>query len=119
MVLHSHNFYQIYCTSKKTGFLFFLSLIFFLLRDAVLRVTPLVLAISFQQTCQRNLQRKYWDLWLVWSTNVWGYPEYEDCPHHVEKLQDYQKAVEDVVGGEHVDVSLRGVDGGVEDTGGE
>ena len=47
------------------------------------------------------------------------YPEYKDSPHHVEKLQDYQEAVEDVVGGEHVDVGLRGVDGGVQDTGGE
>ena len=47
------------------------------------------------------------------------YPEYEDSPHHVEKLEDYQEAVEDVVGGEHVDVGLCGVDCGVQDTGGE
>ena len=52
--------------------------------------------------------------------SVWGvYPEYEDGPHQVEELQDDQEAVEDVVGGEHVDVGLRGADGGVQDTGGE
>ena len=52
--------------------------------------------------------------------SVWGvYPEYEDGPHQVEELQDDQEAVEDVVSGEHVDVGLRGADGGVKDTGGE
>ena len=57
----------------------------------------------------------------VWCTSefCWVYPEYQDGPHQVEELQDDQEAVEDVVGGEHVDVGLRGADGGVQDTGGE
>ena len=47
------------------------------------------------------------------------YPEYLDCPDHVEELEADEERVEDVVGGEHVDVLLGGVQGGVEHSGGE
>ena len=42
-----------------------------------------------------------------------------DCPDHVEELEADEESVEDVVGGEHVDVLLGGVQGGVQHTGGE
>ena len=48
-----------------------------------------------------------------------GHLEDEVGPDDVEDKEDGEEAVEDVVGGEHVDVGLRGVDGGVQDTGRE
>ena len=40
---------------------------------------------------------------------IQNYSEYHDGPHDIEDLEDDEEAVEDVVGGEHVDVDLSSV----------
>ena len=118
MVLYSHNFYQIYCTSKKKDFYFFF--LSFSSSSETLSSESLLSSLQFPFSKPVNaIYRENVEILISLKYKCLGYPEYEDCPHHVEKLQDYQEAVEDVVGGEHIYVSLSGVDGGVQDTGWE
>ena len=50
---------------------------------------------------------------------IQNYSEYHDGPHDIEDLEDDEEAVEDVVGGEHVDVDLSSVKSWVQHSVGE